>query len=111
MTAKIGSAYLEAFRALSEQFARAFRKSGTELYTTTCSLIQGDTFIAVGFEFYATGEEGWVPLEIGPEGWSEERRQTILRDAERVLGERLRLEKFSEQDVARRFEEVLYGLR
>lgn len=108
---KFGPPYIEAMRGLSGQFARAFRKSGSELYETSCHLIQGDTFIAVSFEFLATGEEGWVPLEIGPEGWSEERRQKILRDAGHVLDERLKLEKFSDQDVAKRFEEVLNGLR
>lgn len=108
---KIGSAYSEALRGLSDQFGKAYLESRSDVYVIDCHLIQGGTIICVSFVFQATGHEGWVPLEIGAEGWGEERRQKILEDANQVLKAREEIEREGVETIAKRVQEVLDALR
>ncbi|HGM7334448.1 TPA: hypothetical protein ACKQCJ_000752 [Stenotrophomonas maltophilia] len=108
--ANIGSAYQEALKALGEQVARAYREECSE-FTVAAGLIQGNTLIAITVTFNHTGAECWVPLDLGGQPWTDERRCQIEDDARRVLGARLLVEHEAAALVATRMEEVLNGYR
>lgn len=107
---KMGTAYQEALKALAEQVACAYREDCCG-FLVSAGLIQGNTLIAITAVFDLTGTECWVPLELGPEGWSEERRLRIEQDARAVLTQRLAIEVTVADVVERRMREVLYGYR
>lgn len=107
---KIGTAYQEALRALSEQVARAYRED-LGSYQVSAGLIQGNTFIAVSVIFDSTGTECWVPMDLGSEPWSAERRSKIERDASTVIAERMKLELETAELVSQRMQGVLDAYR
>jgi hypothetical protein len=106
----MGTPYQEALKALAEQVARAYREDCCS-FQVSAGLIQGNTLIAVNVVFDATGTECWVPLELGGEPWTDERRAKIERDARAVLTQRLAIEVTVADVVERRMREVLYGYR
>jgi hypothetical protein len=106
----MGTPYQEALKALAEQVARAYREDCCS-FQVSAGLIQGNTLIAVTVVFDATGTECWVPLELGAEPWSDERRARIEVDARAVLTQRLAIEVTVAEAVERRMREVLYGYR
>lgn len=107
---KMGTPYQEALKALAEQVACAYREDCCD-FQVSAGLIQGNTLIAVTVVFDLTGTECWVPLELGTERWSDERRVRIEQDARAVLTQRLAIEVTVADVVERRMREVLYGYR
>ncbi|CTP83350.1 hypothetical protein [Xanthomonas graminis] len=107
---KIGTAYQEALKALAEQVARAYRED-CRSFQVSAGLIQGNTMIAITVVFDGTGTECWVPMDMGTEPWSDDRRSRIEHDARVVINERMKLESFTAEFVLARMQEVLDAYR
>ncbi|PZU27397.1 MAG: hypothetical protein DI584_09115 [Stenotrophomonas sp.] len=110
MNGRIGSAYQEALKALAEQVARAYREDCCD-FLVSAGLIQGNTLIAITVTFDNTGTECWVPLDLGAEPWSDDRRCTIEHDARTVLEARLEAERGAAQQIAELMEGVVDAYR
>lgn len=108
---KIGTPYQEALRGLCGQVQRIFRDDVDHQHEIDASLIQGDTIICLSVRFLASGREAWVPLELGAEGWSEQRRQRIVHEASHVIGKLLAMEKFAGAYVNSQLQGVLDAYR
>ncbi|MGH8063232.1 MAG: hypothetical protein ACREO7_14600 [Pseudoxanthomonas sp.] len=108
---RVGTAYQEALLALSNQVVAIFRQEIGDRYQVTASLIQDDTIICVSVAFLESDREAWVPLEIGTEGWNENRQQRIVHEASHVLEERLKLEKLTADYVNAKIRGVLDAYR
>lgn len=106
----IGTAYQEALKALAEQVARAYREDCCGFHVSA-GLIQGNTMIAVTATFDATGTECWVPLALGGDPWTDERRVRIEHDARAVISQRLSIEEGVAYIVRQYMRGVLDGYR
>ncbi|MBV6816043.1 hypothetical protein ACE15N_13110 [Xanthomonas campestris pv. passiflorae] len=106
----IGTAYQEALKALAEQVARAYREDCCS-FKVSAGLIQGNTMIAVSATFDATGTECWVPMSLGSDPWTDERRSRIEADARAVLSQRLSFEERTARSVSDFMQGVLDGYR
>ncbi|MCC4607165.1 hypothetical protein [Xanthomonas campestris] len=106
----IGTAYQEALKALAEQVARAYREDCCS-FQVSAGLIQGNTMIAVSATFDATGTECWVPMSLGSDQWTDERRSRIEHDARAVISQRLSIEEGVAYIVRKYMREVLDGYR
>lgn len=108
---KCGTPYQEALLGLCRQVRRIYREEVEQDLRIEVSRIQGDTLICVSVQFQGSGREAWVPLEIGPEGWSEQRRLRIVHEATHVVGKLLDTEKMVGIFVSSRIQEVINGFR
>jgi len=108
---KYGTPYQEALLALSHQVARIYREECVDGYRIDVDLIQGDTLIAVTVTSHHSGQEAWVPLEIGAEGWDEHRRARIIHEVSYVIGERLKVERFVADYVAAKVRGIIDAYR
>ena len=106
---KIGTAYQEALLGLSNQVSRIRRESSTDEVTVDAYLIQDDRFICI--EASIAGREAWVPLEIGVEGWNEQRRARLIHEASHVVRKRLDLEKVTAAYVQAQVGKVIDAYR
>ncbi|WP_093533278.1 hypothetical protein PWP89_16275 [Stenotrophomonas rhizophila] len=109
-TDKIGNARQEALKALAEQVARAYREACCGFHVSA-GLIQGNTLIAITAVFDGTGTECWVPLELGQEPWTAERRRLLEAQATLVLDARLRADRVAAAQVEAHMQEVFNAAR
>lgn len=108
---KIGTPYQEALRALGLQVQRIYREDLNAEHEVDAYLIQDDTFICLSVRFLANGREAWVALELGKEGWNENRRQRLVHEVSHVVSTLLSMEVFVGQYVNAKLQGVLDAYR